>query len=241
MVKFEFSPTAAKVYIALLDLGKSSADSIAKKAGTYKANVYQALDKLIEEGFVTYIFEGNKKCYIPTNPEKLEALAEEFKQKKIQYYEELKQEINKSMPELLSKYKSKREKNLFEIYHGKKGYRSMILDIIREKPRYWKGFGNLQVQEAFPYDFPKWFKGVKFKLFSTKSQQFLNRLKAAKKHISVEIKYLPEELYMPIVWILFGENLLILVYEPEIIALRIKSEQVVNTFSNQFDYLWNKE
>ncbi|MBI5002423.1 hypothetical protein HZC31_03500 [Candidatus Woesearchaeota archaeon] len=39
----ELSPTAAKVYIALLELGKASADKIAKKAGTYKANVYETL------------------------------------------------------------------------------------------------------------------------------------------------------------------------------------------------------
>ena len=115
----------------------------------------------------------------------------------------------------------------------------MIMDILHEKPKYWKGFGNLQVQEFFPYDFPKWFKKTKFMLFSTKSEIVLKRLKEATKTTKVEIKWLPKELYMPIVWTLFGSNLLLLIYEPEIIALRIKSEQIVNTFSNQFDYLWN--
>ena len=48
--QFNISPTAAKVYLALLELGKSSADKIAKRAETYKANVYQALEKLAEVG-----------------------------------------------------------------------------------------------------------------------------------------------------------------------------------------------
>ena len=144
------------------------------------------------------------------------------------------------MPNLLAKYKSVKERDLFEIYKGKKGYKALINDILREKPKYWKGFGNLQVQEYFPYDFPKWFKNTKFMLFSTKSDIFLRRLKEAKKSVKVKIKFLPEDLYMPIVWTLFGKNLLILIYEPEVIALRIKSEQIVKTFSNQFDYLWKK-
>ena len=116
----------------------------------------------------------------------------------------------------------------------------MILDILREKPAFWKGFGNLQVQEYFPYDFPRWFKNTKIRLFSTRSDLFLNRLESAKKAASVEIRYLPEGLSMQVVWTIFGGNLLILIYEPDIIALRIKSEQVVKTFSEQFDHLWSR-
>ena len=77
-------------------------------------------------------------------------------------------------------------------------------------------------------------------LFSVKSEAFSKRLKEAKRFTKIEIKFLPEEIYMQMVWTLFGENLLILIYEPEIIALRIKSETIVKTFSSQFDYLWKK-
>src|SRR3989344_3170830 len=240
LTQFNLSPTAAKVYLTLLELGKSSADKIAKKTGNYKANVYDALERLIEKGLATAITEGNKKLYLPTSPEKIPQAIQEAKQEKIKEYENLEKSIQKIIPELLIKYKSKKEKDLFEIYKGKQGYRAMLSEIVKENPKYWKGFGNLQVQEYFPYDFPKWFKHVKFMLFSVKSEAFTKRLKEAKRFTKVEIKFLPENLYMQIVWTLFGENLLILIYEPEIIALRIKSDPVVKTFSSQFDYLWKK-
>ncbi len=240
LTKFDISPTAARAYIALLELGKSSADGIAKRTNTYKANVYSALDKLMEAGLASYIFEGKKKLYIPTSPEKLPLILEESKQKTLDKYEETKKQIDEILPILASSYSSVREKDIFEVYKGKKGYKAMILEILREKPKYWKGFGNLQVQEYFSQYFPRWFKGVNIMLFSTKSEVFLKRLKEARKATKVEIKWLPEELYMPIVWTLFGDNLLILLYKPDIIALRIKSEQIVKTFSNQFDYLWKK-
>ncbi|MBI4170217.1 MAG: hypothetical protein HY514_00845 [Candidatus Aenigmarchaeota archaeon] len=238
--KFSISPTAAKVYLALLDLGKASADAIAKRAGTYKANVYDALDRLIEAGMATYITEGRKKLYTPTSPEKLIQVAEESKQKELEKFDELEEDIKKIMPQLSAKYNSVKEKDIFEMYKGKKGYRAMILDVLRENPRYWKGFGNLQVQEFFQHDFRKWFKNTKFMLFSTKSEAVLKRLKEARKCTRVKIIWLPEELYMPVVWTLFGNNLLIIIYEPDIIAFRMKSDSIVKTFSNQFDYLWKK-
>ena len=48
--KLDLSQTAAKVYISLLELGKASAGKVAKRAGIYKANAYDALEKLAEIG-----------------------------------------------------------------------------------------------------------------------------------------------------------------------------------------------
>src|SRR3990167_99938 len=97
--KFDISPTATKVYIALLELGKASADKIAKRAGTYKANAYDALEKLAGLGLVSHIFEENRKLFIPTNPEKLPQIIEEIREKHSQKMQELKNELNKIMPE----------------------------------------------------------------------------------------------------------------------------------------------
>lgn len=238
--RFGISPTASKVYIALIELGKSSADALAKRVGTYKANTYDALGRLIEIGLVTYVVEKNRKIYMATSPEKLGDIAEEAKQKSVDSYEDLKKDLKKILPKLSAKYSSLKEKDLFEVYVGRQAYRSLIKDILREKPKHWKGFGNLQVQEFFKYDFKSWFRDVKFMLFATKSHVVAERLKEARKTTNVKIKWLPEELQMQVVWTLFGENLLILIYEPDIIAMRVKSKQVVDTFNRQFDYLWKK-
>ena len=238
--KLNISPTAAKVYIALLELGKASADKIAKRANTYKANVYDALEKLAEVGLATHIFEENKKLFIPTNPEKLPQIIEEIQENQSQKIEELKAELNKIMSELKAKYDSVKEKELFEIYRGRKAYKAVINEIVKEKPKYWKGFGNFQVQAFFSIDFKKWFKNIPIRLFSTKSDEIVKRMESAKETTKVEVIWLPKEVYMPIVWVVFGENVLIIIYEPDLILMRIKSEQVIKTFSNQFDYLWSK-
>ncbi len=238
--EFGLSKTSAKVYLAMLELGQASADKIAKRAGTYKANVYDAIEKLEEFGLSTYIYEGNKRLFIPTNPEKLPSILEEVKRKELERIKNLQEDINKIMPQFKAKYGSIKEKELFEVYRGRKAYKLVIEEILKEKPDVWKGFGNFQIQEAFPIEYQRWFKNCPFRLFSTKTKK-VQKLKAeAEKTCDVQVTWLPKEVYMPIVWVVFGNNVLIIIYEPDLIMMRIKSEKVVKTYSSQFDHLWKK-
>lgn len=240
LTRFNISPTSAKVYIALLELGKATADKIAKRVKTYKPNVYDALDKLAEKGLSTYIYEENKKFFIPTNPDKLLQIVENIKEEQISRAEALKQDISKLMPQLKAKYESVKEKELFEVYRGRKAYKAVVQEILKEKPKVWKGFGNFQIQSAFPIEYQRWFRKVPFHLFSTKTKEVIKRMNEAKKTCDVKVAWLPKEVYMPIVWVVFGDNVLIIIYEPDLIMMRIKSEKIIKTFSSQFDYLWKK-
>ena len=69
-------------------------------------------------------------------------------------------------------------------------------------------------------------------LFSTKSEDIIKRMKEAEKTTKAEVAWLPKEVYMPIVWVVFGNNVLIIIYEPDLILMRIKSEQVVKISSS---------
>ena len=60
------------------------------------------------------------------------------------------------------------------------------------------------------------------RLFSTKTKK-IQKLKAeAEKTCDVQVTWLPKEVYMPIVWVVFGNNVLIIIYEPDLIIMRIK-------------------
>lgn len=92
----------------------------------------------------------------------------------------------------------------------------------------------------FPNEFKRWFRKCPFRLFSTKTEEVVKRMKEASKTCNVQVTWLPKEMYMPIVWVVFGNNVLIIIYEPDIILIRLQSKQIVETFSNQFEHLWNK-
>ena len=240
LLRLNLSPTASKIYFVLLESGKSTADAIAKKAYTYKANAYDALARLEHIGLVTSHVEHRKRFFIAANPQKIENILDDKEHQEILRFELVRRSFQQALPKLQAVYESAKEKDSFEIYRGKQAYKSLISEILKENPAFWKGFGNLQIYDLFNLEFHRWFKKIPIRLFSAKSDIVIRRFEEAKDAADVQIKWLPQDLHMPIVWVVFGHNLLIVIYEPEIIAMRIKSKQVVETFSNQFDYLWEK-
>ncbi len=241
LVEMGLSPTAANIYLALVALGPSSVDAVSQKAGTYKANALSALAKLQEKGLVSSVFEGRRRVYQAAPPERLSGLLAESRQTQEEKAKRLQVDLSGILPQLSGQYGAFADKDTFEVYRGRQGYKAVISEIVRtESPAVWKGFGNLQVQEFFPVDFARWFKKTEFRLFSTPSKKLDQLAQTARKTTKVTIRRLPDDVFMPIVWVMFGENVLILVYAPEVVAIRIKSRQVVRTFSSQFDYLWKR-
>ena len=67
----------AAIYIALLQIGRSSAYAIADKALIKRPTTYVILGELIEKGLVSRIPRIRKKLYVAISPEQAFALAEE--------------------------------------------------------------------------------------------------------------------------------------------------------------------
>lgn len=62
------SKTEARVYLALNGLGEATVHAISKRSKTFRANVYDALDRLVDKGLVSYITKDNAKHYTTTDP-----------------------------------------------------------------------------------------------------------------------------------------------------------------------------
>jgi sugar-specific transcriptional regulator TrmB len=65
------------VYMALLQIGRSSAYGIAEKSGLKKPTTYVVLDELIKKGMVQKVPRVRKQHYVAQSPEAAFALAEE--------------------------------------------------------------------------------------------------------------------------------------------------------------------
>jgi len=60
-----------KTYMALLELGSSTAGTILEKSRLQNSVLHRALNTLIGKGIVTYILEGKKKVYQATEKNSL--------------------------------------------------------------------------------------------------------------------------------------------------------------------------
>ena len=71
-----------EIYLTLLNSVELSVNDIGMKSGLHRQVCYDALDRLLEKGFVSYIIKDNKKFFKVLEPEKI-----------LDYLDEKKQEI----------------------------------------------------------------------------------------------------------------------------------------------------
>ena len=76
-----------KVFIALLELGSSTAGNVVEKSGLQNAVVHRAFHSLAEKGLITFVFEGKIKQYQAIEPKLL-----------LNFIDEKKSRIEKILP-----------------------------------------------------------------------------------------------------------------------------------------------
>ncbi len=69
--EFGLNDKEAKVYIATLELGQSSAADIAKKSGVHRATTYFTLESLMKMGLVSASSEEKVQTFLPEDPAQL--------------------------------------------------------------------------------------------------------------------------------------------------------------------------
>ncbi len=109
-----------KIYLALLELGTSSAGPVLYKTKLQNSVVHMTFHKLLEKGYVSFVKKGKVKYYSATDPGNIVNLIEQRKAK----YQQL-------LPELLLRQK-KQEKEEAQIYIGFKGFKTMLYDFISD-------------------------------------------------------------------------------------------------------------
>lgn len=121
--KIGLSDKEAKVYLAALELGQSSVQDIAKKAGVNRPTTYVILDSLITKGLCsTYTDKAKKTRYIAESPEMIISVLELQKRE----IDEKQKMINDLMPQLRAVYNKQENKPVVRFFEGKDGLRTMV-------------------------------------------------------------------------------------------------------------------
>src|SRR3989344_8718342 len=83
-----------KVYLALLELGETTAGFIKKKTKLQNSVVHLCLGNLIDKGMVSYVEKGRRKFYAATEPEHL-----------LRFLDEKRRKLQEILPALIQKQK----------------------------------------------------------------------------------------------------------------------------------------
>ena len=231
--KLGFSPSEIKIYLHLIQTGSGYPKKISAETKINRTNVYEALDRLIVKGVISYILKDNIKWFEAKKPESLLSLIkekeEEIAKSKNQILKEIKKlNINPNKPIL--------EANIFV---GKKGLRMIFEEILESKKDISLFASELQFKKIFGPYFELWHKkriasGIKQRSIFPK--EFETKLM---KRDLLTYKFVDNKYTNPTTTILYDYTCIFIQWSNEPLAIKINNKEIVKSHLNYFNMLWN--
>lgn len=155
--KIGLSENEARVYLALLELGSSTAQEISKKAEVKRATTYVQLETLMKLGLVT-LFEkaperkngASKTFFKAEDPEHLAKIVERAKKTE----EERSRAFSEILPDLGKLYQSAGERPRVRFFEGIEGVKTMLSGTFKVKTEAKEILGIMDLDSALQI-FPK--------------------------------------------------------------------------------------
>ncbi|MEK6927760.1 MAG: helix-turn-helix domain-containing protein [Nanoarchaeota archaeon] len=233
--KLGLSEGEIKVYSALLELGATSLNNIHEKVGMDRRNIYDILNKLIERGLASYFDENGKRIFRVSNPDKLISYIEEKKSS----LDDVKNEVNKILPNVKELFNSKKEQLFSEIFKGPEGVKAVWDDMLNYPNIYWIGSG-LYVPDRFPAYWNDWNKRrIKKKVGSYHLFRYEKR-KLVSNNMFTNAKFLPPEFSgNPTVTVIYGDKVAQFLFGEELFVFVIQSKDLAENYKKYHKYLWD--
>ena len=224
-----------KVYIALLELGNSSAGGVLEKSKVQNSVLHRALNSLIEKGLISYILQGKKKIYQASKPENFH----DFIDNKRKRFDEI-------LPELKKKQKFAVINNFAEVFKGKKGIRQMYMTLLNSNGKEYNTFGGGS-KVTYNSMGETWWKGLHTKridkkipcrqVFDESIRKFGNKMNKRK---LTKIKFLPKEYAQLQETVVIGDYVGIAIFTENPYGVLIKDKVVAEGYRKQFEIMWSK-
>jgi HTH-type transcriptional regulator, sugar sensing transcriptional regulator len=226
-----FTNAEIKIYLALLELGKSTAGPIIDKSHLQSSVVHTTLNKLLDKGFISVVKEGQRNHYSAANPKHIS-----------DYIDEKKKEYEELLPFLLSKQSKAKEKTDITTYRGIKGIRELLYELLEAGGTNHHTFGSSK--ESLMMGDPFWLnyhnrrasKGIKAKLLFNKS---LKKWTDVNKYPNAHYKF-TEEGFEPLTeTIIRNDKIGIILWISPPIGILIHNKEAAESYDKFWKALWD--
>lgn len=219
-----------KIYLMLLKEGSSLASDIAKKTGTHRRTIYDAIERLIEKGLVSYIKTNNRRYFEAVDPARLSEILKEKEEN-----------LKNLIPELENLRLIAKEKKETLFFRGKQALRSVFDDQIKVGKEILIFGDAVNVNEILKYYFPKFDKervekNIRVRIIfdeSTRKNKELRKIPLSK------IKFIKKGYSSGMSVYVYGDNTAIVSWSDNPTAILIKEKTISDGFRGYFEYVWN--
>ena len=148
------TPSEIDIYLTLLKAGSIKAGELTKEVNLHRSRVYEAINRLLEKGLISYIIKNNIKYFEASDPENL-----------ITYIEEQKEQLNERessikilIPELKNLVSTLKPHAEAHVLYGKEGFKTMRKDVLKQKQTLYLIGAVGKEDQSLKYFFPNFDK-----------------------------------------------------------------------------------
>lgn len=225
-----------KVYKSLLKIGLTTTGPITKFSGIHKSRVYEALERLVEKGLVSYKIQSNKKYYSAQNPETL-----------LEFLDEKKNKVEDILPILKSMQNEDLEQDDATVFEGYNGVKSVLRNFLKDAK---KGdeqlvFGARSGMDIDPDFWEFFFKyygkrreevGLGLRIIYNEDLRGTIHVENHKKMKLTEVRFSNQK--TPAGINVCNNSTAIFVWKKKPVVFVIRSKEVADSFREYFEVLW---
>ncbi|MEA3248859.1 MAG: helix-turn-helix domain-containing protein [Patescibacteria group bacterium] len=233
--KIGFSDKEARVYLAGVETGPSSAQELARRSGVNRATTYVMIESLSGRGLMSSFMKGKKRFFVTEPPSNILSIVKEEKieiQEKEKRVEALMSDLNDLI--------GKKDQPQVMFFEGEKGIERLRRSVLESGVKEVEEFSP--IDEAYKF-FPPSEKDhrdtfrKKFDIrliYTSKKGAFL-----PEKEEGVERRFIPSDQFSfggDIA--IYGSKVNIIYYAPQLVGVLIEHDGISETFRNMFSLAW---
>ncbi len=224
------SKNEAKIYITVLNIGKSGVTEISKKSNIKRTTIYSYINPLLEKSYLKRSIHGKRTFFIAESPKRL-----------LEIFEAKKTDFLKKLPFLEEIYNNNAPKPKVELYEWKK----QVKDAYRRMETSWV--------KVFSFFSPEKFNAIVWEEFEeelesisskhgTTAKTLLKNDPFWKRHIKNphtwnNSKLLPQDFDLEVDINIVKDTVILISFDP-LQAIFIKNKFFADFFKNLHNYFW---
>jgi HTH-type transcriptional regulator, sugar sensing transcriptional regulator len=151
LIEVGLASKEARIYLAVLHLGKATIADVAKKSKVKRMTVYQHIDDLLQKNLVHKTAQGKRIFYVAESPEKIGKILDRKKK-----------HFEKILPDLKSVFARSSHKPQIRFYEGIEGMRAIYDEMTKTSQTVYGTFSADKFYQVFnEHDNQKFFENLK--------------------------------------------------------------------------------
>lgn len=235
------SEKEAKVYLSSLEIGRATADQLAKHSKIVRSTTYVQIESLMKKGLMSTYEEGKKTFFAPESPEYLKRIFD-LKRKE---FEAKESELQSFLPELIRKFEGAGERPVVRFFSGKEGVTAMRDEALNDLKKgdsllvmysYDELFKFYAKEEIYSFSEKREKKGINLKIIYSR---IAGKLPLDTRGTNSERRFMPVEKFsLETDIFIFGDKVGLMALRGAVFGVVVESGAIANTMRKLFDISW---